>query len=84
LTNVDFKAIMRIMKNGIQKRIAVWLELSEPFLSKDFSGKRRPSPAEAERLEGISGVSFRNWLRAPHDELKRKVILAYEVFCRHD
>lgn len=69
------------MQHGDQKKIAAWLKVKNSFLSKIFStGKnhKRPSPARAEELEKISGVSFRTWLRADPDLLKNAVFEAWE------
>jgi len=75
------------MKNVTQKKIAEWCGLKEPFLSKILNGKKRPSAKRAEVLEEITGISFRDWLRADHEELRKKVVISYQVLSgsnRHD
>lgn len=67
------------MKNVTQKKIAEWCGLKEPFLSKILNGKKRPSAERAEALEEITGISFRDWLRADHEELRKKVVISYQV-----
>ena len=81
MTIISRWATMGNMRTETQKQIAQWCGLREPFLSQIFNGRKRPSAMRAAELEEITGVSLRDWLLLPHDELKRKVIVAYRVQC---
>jgi transcriptional regulator with XRE-family HTH domain len=71
------------MRHGEQKKIAKWLGVSQVYIHRILKGKKRPSPERAELLSDKSGISFRDWLLLPAQELERKVYLSWKLDCEN-
>lgn len=68
------------LQHGEKKKLAKWLGLKKSDLSSILSGRYRPGKNKAERLESLTGISFNDWLRLPHNQLKE---LVYEIWESH-
>ncbi len=67
---------MSPMKTNTQKKIAAEIGVSESQLSRILSGKRKASPAIAERLSNLTSSDFKMWLfNSERNILTRKKIL---------
>ena len=69
---------MKNLNHGEKKKLANWLGMKKPYLSRVLSLGFRGPRYRAKELEKISGISYRDWMCLPANELTEKMFEIWE------